>query len=177
RIDAARGSVSTLSTISTIASALASPATGATFAKDLAAGTLPQVAWVVGAPGGTEHPPQDFQKGQNSVVDDIINPLGASPLWPSAAIFVTWDDFGGWYDHVAPPQVDAMGYGFRVPCLVVSPYARPGLVDHVVNDHTSILRFVENRFGIAPLSTRDAAANDLREAFDFTQPARPFSPL
>ncbi|MCI4320318.1 MAG: alkaline phosphatase family protein [Thermoplasmata archaeon] len=152
-------------------------ATGATFAKDLAAGTLPQVAWVIGAPGGTEHPPQDIQKGQNSVVDDIINPVGASPLWPSAAIFVTWDDFGGWYDHVAPPQVDAMGYGFRVPCLIVSPFARPGLVDHVVNDHTSILRFVENRFGIAPLSTRDAAANDLSEAFDFTQPARPFSPL
>jgi phospholipase C len=151
--------------------------TGASFAKDVAGGTLPQVAWVVGAPGGTEHPPQDVQRGQNSVLDDLINPVGRSPLWSSAAIFVTWDDFGGFYDHVAPPQVDAFGYGFRVPCLIVSPFARPGWLDHVVNDHTSILRFLETRFGLAPLSSRDAAANDLSEAFDFGQPARPFTPL
>jgi phospholipase C len=145
--------------------------------KDLAAGTLPQVTWVIGAPGGTEHPPQDIQRGQNSVFDDLVNPVGRSPLWPSVAVFVTWDDFGGFYDHVAPPQVDAYGYGFRVPCLILSPFARSGFIDHVVNDHTSILRFVENRFGLTPLSSRDAAANDLTEAFDFGQSARPFSPL
>ncbi|MCI4351547.1 MAG: alkaline phosphatase family protein [Thermoplasmata archaeon] len=151
--------------------------TGAAFRKDLAAGTLPPVAWVVGAPGGTEHPPQDVQVGQNSVIDDIVNPVGTSPLWPSAAIFVTWDDYGGFYDHVAPPQVDTEGYGFRVPCLIVSPFARPGFIDHVVNDHASILRFVENRFGLSPLSSRDAAANDLAEAFDFGQAPRTFTPL
>jgi phospholipase C len=151
--------------------------TGAALIKDIAAGTLPQVTWVIGAPGGTEHPPQDIQRGQNSVVDDILNPVGRSPLWASVAIFVTWDDFGGFYDHVAPPQVDAYGYGFRVPCLILSPFARRGFIDHVVNDHTSILRFVENRFGLTSLSSRDAAANDLGEAFDVGQPTRPFSPL
>jgi phospholipase C len=146
----------------------------ASFPKDVAANALPTVSWVIGAPGGSEHPPQDVQLGQNSVIDDIVNAVGASPYWPTSAIFVTWDDFGGFYDHVAPPQVDAFGYGFRVPCLVISPYARVGFVDHTVQDHTSILRFLEGRFGLSPLSTRDAAADDMGEAFDFATPARPF---
>jgi phospholipase C len=90
------------------------------------------------------------------------------------AVFVTWDDYGGWYDHVAPPQVDAWGLGFRVPCLVVSPYARAGAIDSVQHDHTSILRFVENRFGLAALSTHDAQAIDMSSAFDFMVGPRPF---
>jgi phospholipase C len=147
------------------------------FSADVAGGSLPSVAWVIGAPGGSEHPPQDVQVGQNSVVDDILNPLGRSAYWPRLAAFVTWDDYGGWYDHVAPLQVDADGYGFRVPCLIVSPYARSGFIDHALNDHTSLLRFVEKRFGATPLSKRDAAANDLSEAFDFSQAARAYSPF
>ena len=150
---------------------------GSSFKADVQAGNLSQVSWIVGAPGGSEHPPQDIQAGENSVADDIINPVGASPYWPSAAIFVTWDDYGGFFDHVPPPQVDQYGYGFRVPCLVISPYARAGFVDSTVNDHASILKFVENRYSLSPLSTRDAAANSLLEAFDFTQPARAFSPI
>ncbi len=147
------------------------------FARDAAAGTLPEVSWVIGAAGGNEHPPANVQAGQNSVADQIVNAVGTTSAWASAAIFLTWDDYGGFYDHVPPPQVDALGLGFRVPCLVVSPFARKGFVDHTVNDHTSILRFVERRYGLTPLSSRDAAANDLTEAFAFDQPARPFVPI
>ncbi|MGI0084482.1 MAG: alkaline phosphatase family protein, partial [Nitrososphaerales archaeon] len=141
---------------------------------DLNNGKLNQVSWIIGAPGGTEHPPQNIQAGENSVADDIVNGVGSSPFWKSAAIFVTWDDYGGFYDHLAPPRVDQFGYGFRVPCLVISPYAKQGFIDSTLNDHTSILKFIENRFGLSPLSTRDAAASGLEEAFDFAKPARAF---
>ena len=101
-----------------------------------------------------------------------MNTLGSTHTGTRLAIFVTWDCFGGFYDHVVPPQVDQYGYGFRVPCLVISPFAKQGYLDASTNDHTSILKFVEDRYGLSPLSTRDAAANNMAEAFDFTQPAR-----
>lgn len=147
------------------------------FAKDVAAGRLPQVSWVIGAPGGDEHPPKNVAEGQDSVADSIVNSVGASPYWDRCAIFVTWDDYGGFYDHVPPPRVDEYGYGFRVPCLVISPYARKGMVDSTVNDHTSILRFIESRYGLTPLSSRDAAANPLLEAFDFSSGPRKFTSI
>jgi phospholipase C len=149
---------------------------GSAFASDLASGSLAEVTWIIGAPGGDEHPPANVQTGQNSVVDTVVNAVGKSPYWESVAVFITWDCYGGFYDHLAPPQVDSMGYGFRVPCLVVSPFALSGAIDHVTNDHTSILRFIEDRYGLAPLSTRDAAANNLAEAFDFARPPRTFVP-
>ncbi|MFI5421128.1 MAG: phospholipase C, partial [Nitrososphaerales archaeon] len=89
-----------------------------TFAADLKAGALPQVSYIIGAPGGDEHPPKNIQTGSNSVANDIVNSLGRSAYWNSVAIFITWDDYGGFYDQVPPPQVDQFGYGFRVPCLV-----------------------------------------------------------
>ncbi|HEV2390117.1 MAG TPA: alkaline phosphatase family protein, partial [Nitrososphaerales archaeon] len=147
------------------------------FVKDVKNNALSQVSWVIGAPGGNEHPPASVTVGQDSVADDIVNNLGGSAYWGSAAIFVTWDDFGGFYDHVPPPQVDQYGYGFRVPCLVISPFAKQGYFDSATNDHTSILKFVEDRFGLSPLSTRDAAANNMAEAFDFTQQPRAFEPI
>jgi phospholipase C len=147
------------------------------FSVDLNSNNLSQVSWIVGAPGGDEHPPSNIQTGQNSVADGIINPIGASSFWNSCAIFVTWDDYGGFYDHVAPPQVDQYGYGFRVPCLVVSAFAKKGFVDHTTNDHASILKFLENRFGLKPLSTRDANANDLSECFDFSLGPRVFQKI
>ncbi len=150
--------------------------TGSAFSSDLAAGALPDVTWIIGAPGGDEHPPANVRSGQDSVVDTIVNAIGASPYWGSVAIFLTWDCYGGFYDHVPPPQVDPMGYGFRVPCLVVSPFARAGFVDHTTYDHTSILRFIEDRFGVSPLSARDAAANNMAGAFDVSAPPRPFVP-
>jgi len=147
------------------------------FATDVKANALSQVSWIIGAPGGDEHPSGSVSAGEDSVANDIVNKIGASAYWDAAAIFVTWDCFGGFYDHVAPPQVDQYGYGFRVPCLVISPFARQGYLDDATNDHTSILKFVEDRFGLSPLSTRDAAANNLAEAFDFSQPARAFVPM
>lgn len=144
------------------------------FALDVQSGTLADVCWIVGAPGGDEHPPRNVQTGQNSVIDDVVNPLGMSKFWDSSVIFITWDDYGGFYDHVSPPQVDEYGYGFRVPCLIISPYARAGYVDSVVNDHTSILKFIEKRYSLDSLSSRDGSANDFSEAFDFSSPPHPF---
>ena len=146
-------------------------------ATDIQSGSLPQVSWVIGSAGGDEHPPQDIQLGQNYVADEIVNAIGGSKYWDAAAVFVTWDCFGGFFDHVPPPQVDEYGYGFRVPCLVISPYAKQGFIDGTVNDHTSILKFIETRYGLSPLSTRDAAANPMLETFDFAQAPRAFQPI
>ena len=147
------------------------------FPKDVQGGKLSQVSWVIGAPGGDEHPPKNIQAGEASVADDIVNKLGTSPYWSSLAVFAAYDDYGGFYDHVAPPQVDQYGYGFRVPCLAISPYAKAGFIDSTVNDHTSILRFIELRYGLSALAARDAAANGMLEAFDFTKPGRVFQPI
>jgi phospholipase C len=98
--------------------------------------------------------------------------LMQSKYWNSSAFLWTYDDWGGWYDHVAPPKVDAYGYGFRVPALLVSPYARKGYIDSTELDYTSILRFIEDNWHLDPLSTRDAAANSIASAFDFEQAAR-----
>jgi len=147
------------------------------FVTDLKSGNLSQVSWIIGAPGGDEHPPASIQAGENSVAKDIVNSIGADSIWNSVAIFITWDDYGGFYDHVDPPQVDQFGYGFRVPCLVISPYSKQGFVDNSTNDHTSILKFVETRYSLKPLSTRDAAANDFSEAFDFSKSPRTFIPI
>jgi hypothetical protein len=95
-----------------------------------------------------------------------------SKFWSSTAIFVTWDDYGGWYDHVPPPQVDAYGFGFRVPCLIISPYAKEGFIDHTQAEFASILKFIETVHGLPALTKRDAMASDLFEAFDFSQPPR-----
>ena len=152
-------------------------ARGSEFLKDVKQKTLPQVSWIIGAPGGDEHPPKNIREGETSVANDIVNPIGASSYWNSAAIFITWDDYGGFYDHAVPPQVDSYGYGFRVPCLVISPFAKSGFVDSKVNDHTSILKFVEERYRLSPLTKRDAAANDMAEAFDFSGQPRPFLPI
>jgi phospholipase C len=158
-------------------SAKANFVAAAQFTEDVQAGSLSDVSWIIGAPGGDEHPTASVQSGQDAVADQIANPLGNSSYWNSVAIFVTWDCFGGFFDHVVPPQVDKYGYGFRVPCLVISPFAKSGYLDDATNDHTSILKFVEDRYALAPLSTRDAAANNMSEAFDFTQKARAFEAI
>jgi phospholipase C len=97
-----------------------------------------------------------------------------SDAWDSSAFLVTYDSWGGWYDHVPPPQVDQYGYGFRVPALLISPYARHGHVDSTQLDFSSILKFIEQNYGLAPLATRDAKANSLIGALDFSlAPRRP----
>ena len=143
---------------------------------DLADSTAPSVSYIV--QGGTsEHPPGHVGNGQNSTVG-IITAIMRSQSWKDSAIVLTWDDWGGWYDHVVPPQVDGDGYGFRVPALIISPYAKKGYILHDTADFTSVLKFIERLYGLAPLTTRDAAATDLMSAFDFQQaPRAPSQPV
>jgi phospholipase C len=103
--------------------------------------------------------------------------VGASPFWNSTAVLITWDDWGGWYDHVPPVAVDSMGLGFRVPLIVVSPYARPGYISHTQHEFGSFLRFTEEAFNLPSLGTRDAISDDLSDCFDFTQSPQPFVPV
>ncbi len=139
--------------------------------KDAQAGTLPAVAFIAPA-GSSEHPPGRVQAGQ-TFVRTIVTEMMRSPQWPSSAFLLSYDDWGGWFDHVRPPQVDAYGYGFRVPTLLVSPYARKGFVDHTTADYTSALKFIEQNWGLAPLTDRDRKAASIASAFDFTQAPRP----
>ena len=137
---------------------------------DLANGTLPSVSYIAPS-GASEHPPGSVQSGMR-FVRTVINNLMASRYWSSSAFLLSYDDWGGWYDHVRPPQVDAFGYGFRVPALLVSPYARRGYVDHTTLDFTSGLKFIEENWGLAPLTRRDARARSFAGAFDFSAPPR-----
>jgi phospholipase C len=153
------------------------------------AGTLPAVSWIAPNRRVSEHPPAGVKAGQ-AYVTSLINAVMRSPDWPSTAIFLSWDDWGGFYDHVAPPKVDQNGYGLRVPGLVISPYARPGLIDHQTLSHDAYLRFIEEDFlgseRLDPLTDgRPDPRPDVREVvpqlgniaadFDFKQkPIRPF---
>jgi phospholipase C len=134
--------------------------------QDLKNGTLPAVSFMVPS-GASEHPPGSIQAGER-FVRGLVGALMSSSAWPTSAFMWTYDDWGGWYDHVAPPQVDGYGYGFRSPALLVSPYARKGYVDHTTLDFTSELKFIENNWRVAPLAARDAAAKDITSAFDFS---------
>ena len=113
-----------------------------TAAKD---GTLPAVSWIAPADKVSEHPPNLVSAGQ-SYVTGLINSIMRSKDWPSTAIFLCWDDWGGFYDHVKPPRVDAQGYGLRVPALVISPYARRGYIDHQTLSQDAYLKFIEDDF-------------------------------
>jgi phospholipase C len=160
--------------------------------SDAAAGTLPNVSYVdpkfLASPRvqSDEHPPANVQVGQK-FVSDVVHGLMASPNWPTSALFLTYDEHGGYYDHVPPPAApvpdnippnlnagDTPGafdrYGFRVPAVVVSPFAKPHYVSHVVDDHTSILRFMELRFGLPALTNRDLNADPMLDMFDFSKP-------
>lgn len=137
---------------------------------DLENGTLPAVAYIAPA-GASEHPPGSIRSGQK-FVKALIQALMRSSAWDSSAFMVTYDDWGGWYDHVLPPQVDEHGYGMRVPAFMVSPYARRGHIDSTILDFTSILKFIEDNWNIEPLAERDANVNSFITAFDFAQPPR-----
>jgi phospholipase C len=151
------------------------------------AGTLPAVSWIVPAPADSEHPPALVSRGQ-AYVTRIINAVMRSKDWDSSAIFLAWDDWGGFYDNVVPPTADALGYGIRVPALVISPYARRGFIDHGALSSDSYLRFIEDDFlGGARLNpatdrrpdsrpdVREKHAGNLMRDFNFSQ--RPSPPL
>ena len=116
-------------------------------------GTLPSVSWVVPNGAVSEHPPASVSAGQ-AYVTGLINSVMEGPDWDSTAIFLTWDDWGGFYDHVAPPTVDALGYGLRVPSMIISPYAIPGKIDHQVTSSDAFGKFIEDDFLVARGSTR-----------------------
>ena len=159
----------------------------AQFDTDVTAGRLPNVSWLY-APAKpvelSEHPPASVKQGMQWTVDRV-HAVGQSQYWTTSAIFVTWDDWGGWYDHVPPPLKDTwtggspaqglvytgtqFNFGPRVGCLVVSPYSKRG-ISKVFHSHVSIVRFCEKTFGLPTLNVRDAAANDMSDCFDFTQP-------
>ncbi|PWU78869.1 MAG: hypothetical protein DLM72_20380 [Candidatus Nitrosopolaris wilkensis] len=135
---------------------------------DLKNGNFPQVSWVMPSFPISEHPPANITSGMNWV-KHVINAIMNSPYWNSTAIILTWDDYGGFYDHVAPPQIDKYGLGFRMPTIIISPYSNPGYIDHTQYRFESMLRFIEWRFSLQPLTERDLHANNLLNAFDFNQ--------
>jgi phospholipase C len=137
---------------------------------DLNNGTLPAVSYVVAA-GSSEHPPGSVQNGE-AFVRSLVTALKKSSAWSSSALLLTYADGGGFYDHVPPPKVDDHGLGFRVPALLVSPYARRDRVDHTLLEHTSILRFIEDNWGVAPLAARDEHARNFLDAFEFDRAPR-----
>jgi phospholipase C len=138
--------------------------------KDLQEGTLPAVSFMVSY-GTSEHPAGSLDQGQR-LIRSLVNSLMASSAWKDSAFMWTYDDWGGWYDHVAPPQVDAERYGFRVPALLVSSFARKGYVDHTQLDQTAGIKFIEENWGLEPLARRDRVARTFLGAFDFASPPR-----
>jgi phospholipase C len=105
----------------------------------------------------------------------VVNAVGESQFWSTTAVVIVWSGFGGWYDHVLPPYLDKEGLGLRVPVLVVSPYARNGYVDHVQLETTSVLRFVEDTFGLSSLAASDSRARNLAAStLDLDQQPRSF---
>ncbi len=148
----------------------------AQFTQDVAAGALPAVSWI--ASSENEHPPRTACAGENETVK-LVNAIMQSPYWDSTAIFVFWDEWGGFYDHVPPPQVSSVSYGFRVPLLVISPYTKTGgspdggYVSHSFYSFPSLLKFAETNWNLPSLGTNDAQANDMTDLFDFSAPERP----
>ncbi|MHB8085177.1 MAG: phospholipase C [Dehalococcoidia bacterium] len=141
------------------------------FYKDAADGKLPQVSWVIPSGAVSEHPPAGVREGM-AYVTGLVNSVMQGPDWNTTAIFISWDDWGGFYDHVPPPKIDYYGLGIRVPGLVISPYARQGYIDNNVYSFESWLRLVEERFSIQSMTARDTNAKDMISAFDFDDPPR-----
>ena len=147
---------------------------------DIATSQLPAVSWVIPAGRNSDHAGGSYalpNTGGPSWVAAIVNAIGNSQYWANTAIIVTWDDWGGWYDHVPPYKVVNDGvrwgsgyvYGFRVPLIVISPYARPGYISHVNHDFGSILHLIEENFNLPSLGYADAYADDLSDCFNFHQ--------
>ena len=142
---------------------------------DIANGQLAQVTWVIPNGLSSDHALSNDGSGP-SWVASVVNAIGNSPFWANTAIIITWDDWGGWYDHVAPKVIDdgtswgsGYVYGFRVPMVVVSPYAKSQYISHVTHDFGSILKFIETTFKLPSLGYADAPADDLSDCFDLTQ--------
>jgi phospholipase C len=158
------------------------------FQLDATAGKLPAVSWVYAPHDASEHPP-DPQDRSNPLVGNVthgmqwtVNQVDAivkGGLWPTTAVFITWDDWGGWFDHVDPPEVEKwtdgtqFRYGSRVACLILSPYAKRGYISKVLHSHVSLVRFCETLFRLPHLNKRTRTASDMLDCFDFNQSPLP----
>ena len=139
------------------------------FTTDLSAGKLPNVSFVQPGALHSNHPATGVSISSGLTwLDGFIRQIQASPVWPTSAIVVIWDSSGGFWDHVPPPQnIDSQGFGPRVPMLLISPFAKKGFISHVQMDDVSILRFIQQNFGLAPLNTRNELSNDLSDMLLF----------
>lgn len=158
------------------------------FATDAKAGRLPTVSWVYAPHDASEHPPDPPDRGKPLVGNvthgmqwtvQQVQAVVQGGLWSKSAIFITWDDWGGWYDHVTPPVAEKwtdgtpFRYGSRVPCLVLSPHAKRGYLSKALHSHVSLLRFCEDVFALPRLNARTQAADGMADCFDFTAPPGP----
>ncbi len=147
------------------------------FLTDVANGNLRNVTWITPTFANSDHGGSGSKTGP-SWVASVVNAIGESQFWDSTAIFIFWDDSGGWYDPVAPAYVDNDGLGFRLPLLIISPYAKQGYVSHVNYEHGSILKFIEDQFNLGRLAASDARANSPEgDCFDFSGGPRAFVPI
>lgn len=137
------------------------------FAADFASASPPVLAFVQPSPSHSMHPGGGPITNGIDWLDSFVRQVQASSIWPHAAIIVLWDTSGGWWDHVPPPQVDAQGYGARVPMMVISPLARKNYISHVQMDDVSVLKFIQATFGLAPLNPRNQLGGDLNDMFAF----------
>ena len=136
---------------------------------------LPPVTWVTPRFEVSEHPEYSFCWGEHWTTQ-VLNAVMESPSWKETAVFITWDDYGGFYDHLPPPQVDVYGFGIRSPMLAISPYAKHGHVSHERSEFSSVVRFIEDNWGLPQLAERDRLATPLFDSFDFDQRPRPPDP-
>jgi len=143
---------------------------------DIANRQLPSVSWVIPTGAYSDHSGGNEGTGP-SWVASIVNAIGSSSYWSNTVILVTWDDWGGWYDHVAPKVINSYEYGFRVPLIVISAYAKRGYVSHVNHDFGSILKYVEKVFGLPTLGYADSLSDDLTDCFDYSQARKKFQTI
>lgn len=145
--------------------------------KDISKGKLARVSWVVPDAVDSDHAGLGSTDKGPSWVASVVNAIGESKYWNSSAIIIVWDDWGGMYDHVPPPQLDYAGLGFRVPMILVSPYAKQGYISHTQYEFGSVVKFVEDAWSLGRLGTTDERANSIDDMFDFSQSPLPFTPI
>jgi len=144
--------------------------------SDIEDGRLASVSWVTPTARESDHAGNTDGSGP-SWVASVVNAVGESHFWSDTVVFVVWDDWGGWYDHVPPPLYNSYELGFRVPLIVISRYAKKGFISHRTHEFGSILKYIERNFDLGSLGTTDRRSDDLSEFFDYGQTPRRFVPI
>ena len=143
---------------------------------DIDNGSLQNVSWVIPEVNNSDHPLSKQDNGPEWVAS-VVNAIGESQYWGSTAIIVVWDDWGGFYDNAKPPILDYGGLGFRVPAIVISPYAQPGHISTTLYEFGSILRYIEDNWNLKPLGTTDSRATSIIDCFNYSQSPIPFQQI